>query len=409
MTHEKGYYHLLVYMIIYFFFNGFLLPEGLLFTTILTPVMLYFLYKYRETAPSPAWIILIIVPLLFQWLHGVDTRTFLVSCVLMFSAVIFLFTASVLLRNYERLIHDLFKTILVINAILVGLALLILPFAAFRDWLWYTVPLSAGIDAWPRLKLFTYEPSYYALIMMPVFLFFIYRAMFEKEKHTMIMVMACLVPLILALSFGVIGSAAIAILFTLVFFWKRLPVFFRRIFLYSVIISIVAMAILVVAWPGNPVFLRMENIFEGKDTSAMGRLVYSFMFAKDLAFRNSWLFGIGPGQIKILAHDLIVNHYQYHGAVAETVRIPNAMAEILASFGLYGFILKLFIEIWFFVKKRIYANVFAFTLFVFVFIYQFTGSFIVNVAELGAWALIFNARFAEFEWPLLQKGKEANT
>ena len=159
-------------------------------------------------------------------------------------------------------------------------------------------------------------------------------------------------------------------------------------------------------WRENPVFLRVENIFTGRDTSAMGRLVYSFMFAREIASGNSWLFGAGPGQIKILAHDLIVNHYHYHGVVAETVRIPNSMAEMLATYGIWGLALKLFAEVCFFVKKRIYANVFAFTLFLFLFVYQFTGSFLVNVAELGAWALIFGARFPEFDVVSVKRGKE---
>jgi len=33
----------------------------------------------------------------------------------------------------------------------------------------------------------------------------------------------------------------------------------------------------------------------------------------------------------------------------------------------------------------------------FIFIYQFTGSFITNVAELGIWAVVFGTRFIEFE------------
>jgi len=159
-------------------------------------------------------------------------------------------------------------------------------------------------------------------------------------------------------------------------------------------------------WAENPVFLRIANITQGKDTSAMGRLVYSFMFARELAFQHNWFFGIGPGQIKILAHDLIVNHYHYLGDVAETVRIPNGMAEILATFGIYGFILKLFLEVWFFIKRKIYTNIYAFTLFMFIFIYQFTGSFIVNVAELGAWAVVFAIRFPEFDLQTDLKRKE---
>jgi hypothetical protein len=403
MRHEPGYYHLLPYMVLYFFFNGLFLPEGLLYTTLLSPLMLYFIYKERAIVPSPAWLLLLAIPLPFQWFHGVEARSFAVSGTLVLTAVLFLFAAAASLKKYHRALPELFRPILAINAVLCALALLVLPFRPIREWMWYSIPLTAGIDALPRLKLFTYEPSYYALIMMPVFLYFLFRVLFGKEKHGLLIALACVVPLLLSLSFGVIGAALIAVLFTLVIFRKRLPVLFRRVCGYSAIILVFAGLLLALTWSGNPVFLRIENIAAGKDTSAMGRLVYSFMFARELAFQHNWLFGIGPGQIKILAHDLIVNHYRYHGDVAEIVRIPNAMAELLATFGVYGFAVKLILEAWLFIKQKIYANVFAFTLFMFVFIYQFTGSFIVNVAELGAWALIFCTRFPEFELPGMQR------
>ncbi|MCX6304215.1 MAG: hypothetical protein NT040_04545 [Bacteroidetes bacterium] len=397
MKHGQGYYHMLPYMVIYFFFNGFLLPEGLLYTTLLSPLMLYVWYKYKRIAPSAAWLLLLLVPMPFQWIHGVDTRTFLVSTTLVLTAFIFLPTAATVLRKYSGDIPDLFRTILIINTILTGIALVVFPIARLQGWFWYTVPISAGIDVWPRLKLLTYESSYYSLIMFPVFLYFLNRIMFEKEKHPLLLALACVIPLVLSLSFGVIGAALIAFLLTLACYWKNLPAMYHRVFIYGGLGAMVIIVVIMLAWAGNPVTMRLDNIVHGKDTSAMGRLVYSFMFARELAVGHDWLFGVGPGQIKILAHDLIVNHYQYHGVVAETVRIPNAMAEMLATYGVYGFLLKLFLELWFFVKKRIFANVFAFTLFVFLFVYQFTGSFIVNVAELGAWALIFSTRFAEFE------------
>jgi hypothetical protein len=406
MKHENGYYHLLGYTVIYFFLNGFLLPEGLLFTTLLTPVMLYFLYKNRTVSPSPFWLLLLLIPVPFHVLHGVNSFAYMVSSVLILTAVIFLFTVSTLYRKYASGIPDLFKSILIINTLLTGVALVTLPVAPVRDWLWYTVPVSAGVEALPRLKLLTYEASYYALIMVPVFLFFLYRVMFGKQKHALIAALACILPLVLSLSFGVIGAMVIAWLITLVFYWKYLPKQFRQISLYSVILLVGVVLVMLVTWRENPVFIRVENIFTGKDTSAMGRLVYSFMFAKELAFGNNWMFGTGPGQIKILAHDLIVNHYHYHGAIAETVRIPNSMAEMLATYGIYGVTVKVLLELYFFVKKRICSNLFSVTLFLFLFIYQFTGSFLVNVAELGAWALIFGARFREFDISYGQPGKE---
>jgi hypothetical protein len=65
------------------------------------------------------------------------------------------------------------------------------------------------------------------------------------------------------------------------------------------------------------------------------------------------------------------------------------MGEMLATYGLYGFLLKLFFEIFFFIRLKVYNNLFSLCLFIFIFIYQFTGSFVMNAAELGIWALVF--------------------
>jgi len=94
---------------------------------------------------------------------------------------------------------------------------------------------------------------------------------------------------------------------------------------------------------------------------------------------------------------MIINHYQYHGSLSTIVRIPNSLAEMLATYGIYGFVFKLFLEVYFFVKTKVYANMYALIIFLFIFIYQFTGSFISNIAEMGIWALVFGLRCTEFE------------
>lgn len=408
MTRDPGYYRLLPWMVICFFFNSILLPEGLLYTTLLTPVMVYLLFRYRVNAPSPAWLILLALPLPVQWLRGVDPPTFLLSSLLTLTAFLFLMTASLLIARHRTAVPALFRTLLLINAMLVFLALITWPVPWVRETLWYSVPLTAGVESITRLRLFTYEPSYYGLLMMPVFLYFLLRVASGMEKHPLMVAAACLVPLLLSLSFGIIGALALATLLAIPFYLRYLPLQSRRILLYALVSTGVVTVVTALAWPENPVFVRIANIFGGRDTSAMGRLVYSFMFARDLAEGHGWLFGIGPGQIKVLAHDLIVNHYRYHGEVAETVRIPNAMAEMLATFGVYGFALKLFFEAWFFVKRKIYRNLYACILFLFLFIYQFTGSFIVNIAELAGWVFVFSSRFPEFDIPKVPPGKEVD-
>jgi hypothetical protein len=127
------------------------------------------------------------------------------------------------------------------------------------------------------------------------------------------------------------------------------------------------------------------------------------MFATDLIQEfNIWT-GVGPGQVKVQAPDFIARHYDHTGDLPEVFRIPNTMAEMLAVYGIYGFTLKILIQLYFFFRLKIHKNLYTLTLFAFIFIYQFTGSFLTNVAEVGIWVIVFTARFSIFEMKPEQK------
>jgi len=402
MMKEQPYHQLIIYVAVYFFFNSFLLPEGLLYTTLLTPVMVYFLFKEREIKKIYVWSLALLIPIPFHVLQGVVVNSYLISSVMVFTALIFLICVYYAVKKYVDILDSLFRKVLLINALFVFIALIVLPIPGIRDLFWYDVPFSKGLDVILRLKLFTYEASYYSLIMMPVFLYFMMRVFYDKEKHSLLIFLASVIPLLLSLSFGVIGAFLLAFLISVLVFWAKIPRTLKRFSILSTLFMLVVLGLVFILWPQNPIYFRIENIFHGQDTSAMGRLVYSFMFARDIIVQHNIFFGIGPGQIKIIAHDMIINYYKYHGTLDNVVRIPNAMAEILSIYGIYGFVFKLFLEVFFFVKKRIYNNHYALILFLFIFIYQFTGSFITNVAELGIWAVVFGTRFIEFDFPKSQ-------
>lgn len=397
MTEKIKYHDLIVYTVIYFFFNGFMLPHGLLFTTILTPVMIYYLYRENKLKALIMWIMFIIIPIPFQMLGGVELGSYLLSGVMIITVLILLLTAYYLMKDNEGVMDNIFRKIILINGILVIAAIIILPIPSVRGLLWYDEILTKGLELIPRLKLLTYEASYYSLIMMPVFLYFILKVFYNSEDHPMLLVINIGASLLLSLSFGVIGALLPAVILVVIINWSKIPVSLHRFVVFGTVSIFAILITLFIIWPDNPVFFRITNILEGEDTSAMGRLVYSFMFAKDLITEYGIVFGVGPGQIKILAHDMIVNHYKYHGDIAEIVRIPNSMAEMLAIYGVYGFVLKLGVEIILFIRLKVYNNIYSFILFLFIFIYQFTGSFISNAAEIVTWAMVFGMRFNIFE------------
>ena len=402
MSTTPVYIQYLPYIILYFFLNNVLLPHGLLYTALLSPLFIYWIYKQHGIVSMLKWSLVFIIPIPFQLFQGVDMPVYLKSTALVLTAYIFLFAAIRAVSFLNDAMEEVFKKVLAINSILLAIALLFLPFSSLRPVFWNSIPISPNIPPFPRLDMLAYEPSHYALLLSPVFIFFIIMAISGKLKHPFIYVIATLIPLTLSFSFGIIGAIMIAVIIVLIIFRRSFPAAQLNVWIYCFIIGIALFIAISWFWPSNPLWLRITNIFAGADTSTKGRLFNSFMFAGDLIARHNMPFGVGPGQVKLLAHDLIINHYQYTGEFAEVVRIPNSMAEMLATYGIYGFVLKLFFEIYFFVKTKVYTNIYALGLFIFIFLYQFTGSFVVNVAELGIWALVYNYRPEVFQ---LKKGK----
>jgi hypothetical protein len=404
MKTTNTYYHLIPFAVLYFFFNSFLLPEGLLYSALLTPVMIYYLYREGDLGRMVLWGVLFLIPIPFHLLQGADVRFYLISIVLVFTVFVFFFAARQLILQANENMERVFRTILFINGVLIAIALLSLPVSALRELFWYEIPISAGVESFPRLKLLAYEPSHYALLLSPVFIFYILKVFTGQTLHPLILLAAVAIPLLLSLSFGVIAAILLALLIGSLAYVKKLPAIYWSYVFYSAAFIIVTFLLIWFIWPENPVYERISNIFSGQDTSARGRLFNSFWFAADLIKENNVLLGTGPGQVKILAHDMIVNYYKYTGNYAEIVRIPNAMGEMLAVYGVIGFTFKLILEIYFFLRLKVYNNYYTLVLFTFIFIYQFTGSFLTNVAEIGIWAIVYSINLPRFDVNNLEGG-----
>jgi len=100
MMKEQPYHQLIIYVAVYFFFNSFLLPEGLLYTTLLTPVMVYFLFKEREIKKIYVWSLALLIPIPFHVLQGVVVNSYLISSVMVFTALIFLICVYYAVKKY---------------------------------------------------------------------------------------------------------------------------------------------------------------------------------------------------------------------------------------------------------------------------------------------------------------------
>jgi hypothetical protein len=160
--------------------------------------------------------------------------------------------------------------------------------------------------------------------------------------------------------------------------------------------GLIVLIVMYLFFPDNALFTRLSNIFSGQDLSGKGRTTDSFYLADKILYLRHHLWGIGPGQVKILGNFIVREYYAYPNNY-DVIAIPNAVAETWVLFGWAGLFLRMGLEVYFFFRTRVWTNYFRLSLFLFIFIYQFTGSFITNLAEYTIWLLAFVNVFPQFE------------
>lgn len=382
---------------IYFFLNSVALPFGLTYTTLLAPLLYFWILLVRKKELLLPFIAILAPYIILQLvLLDVDHQSYFVSLLNLIMVYVFcqaVYTFLKVCKDPEKILRQ----ILIVNFIFCVIAIP-LYFSSIYDIVWMEQNVSKGLKNFRRFRLFTYEPSYYALLFIPLFFYFLLQYFFRQNKIPggLLLVMIFL-PLILSFSIGVITAAIVAGIITWVIYFQKLTKkkrIFNAIF-YTGVALFSGFIVLMLFFRNNPFFIRIQNIFRGSDTSAKGRTKEAFLIAgKILDDANAW-WGVGLGQIRVTGGDLIRKYYQYEPGVA--VAIPNAAAETLAVFGWSGLILRLLIEISLFFFTRVWKNYYRLVLFVFIFLYQFTGSFITNAAEYVIWILAFTNTFRQFD------------
>jgi hypothetical protein len=395
--------------ILYFFLNGFLLPQGLLYTTLLTPLFLVFLIRSPLIKCLPIFFLIFIPYAIIHFINGVQPWYYFRSFLLFFSVFVFGLSFYQFLENCDSM-RTIYKNILLLNIVMVFVSLIAFFIPSLKDHFWYTNPITAGIASKTRLKMLTYEPSYYSTLFAPIAIYYLLKLFRSELPNPLLYCVLILVPLILSLSFGVILGIALSLIIILLINSREtlLRKSNMKYIFAGLAFLVLFFAILLVFFPNNLLFLRLSNVFLGKDTSFRGRTLDSFILGADIARMRSFIFGSGLGQVKVLGLDLFKKYYNYTLFTQESVGIPNSVGDTLATFGLSGVLLKLCLEIYFFFKTKVYSNHYRLALFIFIFIYQFTGSFIMNIAEYLIWILAFKESiFSEFDKkPSLESGTE---
>ena len=387
----------LPFAILYFFLNSVFLPFGLLYTSILTPVFLFWLYKQNKI--KYGWIFFFFtIPLaIIHFIQGVAPYYYIRSYILLFTVFVFILTVIRFLQVAGSL-RTIFRILLNINIFLVAIACILFFIPGARGLMWSVYDVSTGLTKFPRLSLFTYEPSYYSILLIPLAFYYYLKIIFFKYPNAGYVFFLVSFPLVISFSLGAILGIAISLG---ILFFSNIRSFFlkKNVAAYSLIAVIVITAgflVLYLVYPGNPLFLRINNIFEGTDTSFRGRAFDSFQLALSVAREKSIYFGVGLGQLKLLGVEI---WNKFYNTVFDTnqITIPNAVAETFAIYGIAGLLIRFGFEWYFFFRTKPYTNYYRLGLFIFIFIYQFTGSFLFNVAEYVIWVLAFSQVFPEFD------------
>lgn len=393
---------------IYFFINSLALPFGLTYTALLAPLFyIWILLVRKKEILLPFIAILIPFVIIHMAVVEVDTKSYMTSLLNLVLVYIFcqaVYTFLLVCNDVEKIFHQ----VLIINFVACLIAIPVY-FTSHFSIFWDEQDIKEGVGKLRRLRLLTYEPSYYAFLFTPLFFFFLLQYFFKQNKiRGSLLLLMVFLPYLLSFSIGVIGAILLALFFTWIIYFKRLTSKKRianAIITTGVTLGSVMM-ILVLFFRHNPVFTRISNIFKGLDISAKGRTVDAFLLAGKMLDEKNKYCGIGLGQIKIVGDNIIGDYYLYN--MDFTASIPNAAAEALAIFGWTGFILRILIELFFFFYTRVWTNYYRFLLFFFVFIYQFTGSFITNIAEYVIWMLAFTNVFHQFDIKEKTRNTELN-
>ncbi len=383
-------------ILLIFFFNRVLLPFGLVYSLLLTPFFFYFLVKNNYLVHTYIPISILLFYSVIHLFIGVEIKDFFVSSAMLVAIIIFITCFYFYYCKVSR-IDDVIKALTWVNFGLTILAVISLFTGFFIPIFWYLEPFTSGYEAIPRLKLFELEASHYSFVLMPLFFYHFWNLLKVWNKKNLFFFLTVILSLILSFSLGILAVIFISLVLIGLVYGVRLLRFSptrNKIFIVFGI-GMVGLATLFFLFPENPLFFRIQNIFDGKDTSGRGRTYEAMEIGWLVAQQNNPFVGIGLGQFKIIGRETLINYYQFVNT-PDVARLPNAMAETLVTFGISGFILKIIFQLVLFVKLKVYQNLFQLSLFMSLFIYQFTGSYLFNSMEYVLWILALYPKLKSF-------------
>ena len=369
--------------IVYFFFNSTFLPHGLLWTTVLSPLLYLWLLSVGQK-----WVLLkyfsIFGPLLiFQILLSsvadpISLARSFVLCILIYLTV---YAFSVFcFRSKEHAVQQIFNILILLNFVFCSFAVVTHQVGLF-DSLW-------SEELRPRLRLLVYEPSYYGTLMVPLVAFTLFRVYLRSSFQRICVFLLSIVPFVVCMSVGTTVGLICALGFVVLLNLKHFLFRKSTLFLFVLLLLVIVLSLQF----DNIITFRLLGFLRGEDSSGSVRTTQSYLVAYQIAEKTSFLFGSGFGQSKVHAAEFFDEWWKG----LDFSELGNVVAGTFAEHGLYGLILRFSLELYLYFKMKVGSDYYRSTLFWFAFLYQFTGSYLTNVAEYVIWTLAFVPVFSQF-------------
>jgi hypothetical protein len=361
----------------YFFLNHVGLPNGLFYSTLLSPFLFLWLYLQGRRWLTAKFLLLLSPFMLAHIISGIASPDFyLRSLFLMWTTYITVYALSWALLNSKE-IDRLFDELIVLNfcAALFALVALATPLKLL---LWDNNSNDPNAAHILRLRLLTTEPSVYAELMLPLLIFAAIRLLRDSTGRNLLYLILIGVPLLLAQSFGGVSIGLASITISVLFTYRGL-LLRPRTFITAVCLAAAVAALLLIP---NPISDRVAQVATGGDSSTQSRTIYSFIVAYSVAAPKRLWWGVGFGQAKLVdVSDL--------GIGFDVGIIPNSVAGTLAEFGIIGVVARFGVEFYLFFRTKVHRNSFRLAMFVAAFITQLTGSHLMDVQQYLMWCLAF--------------------
>lgn len=371
-----------------FFVNGpAFFPTGLLVTSILSPLLYFWLLAKRRRFVLEMFLVAVFPFALANMIQGMKLRIFAPSFLMLLTVYVTTYAFAVAVQEMRNL-HQLLRTLIWIN---LGLAIvgLAVRFTPVYSLMWATPQDTSTRTI--RYRGFSSEASLYSTLLLPLMLYSYWQFVRRRTRSNFFLLMATAIPLFMSLSYGIIGGIAIALIVVYLAGGKGVSRF------KWVALTLLVLSIGYIALPKtNPIRKRAINMFSGSDTSEYLRTTASYIAGyREANSRDIW-FGIGLGETKDVGLSYITWSRQ-----SGSTHFPCVMAETLGELGIIGLTFRFLLEFYFFFRTKTYSDPYRLSLFVAIFVFQFGGSFKDNLAEYMVWILAFseNAGFVPIPVP----------